>query len=69
LVDRLFLFSKLDFGQVDFTLERVSLREYFADFTAENTALLAERGLSLRYEAPPEAARVRLARMQIQRVV
>ena len=46
LVDRLFLFSKLDLGQVSFTMEPVSLRDYFADFTAENTARLAERGSS-----------------------
>lgn len=47
LVDRLFLFSKLDLGQVSFMMERVSLRDYFADFAAENTERLAERGLIL----------------------
>ena len=41
LVDRLFLFSKLDLGQVSFMMERVSLRDYFADFAAENTERLA----------------------------
>ena len=69
LVDRLFLFSKLDLGQVDFTLETVSLRDYFADFTAENAALFSERGLILNYAAPTEAARVRIDRMQFQRVI
>ena len=69
LVDRLFLFSKLDLGQVDFALETVSLRDYFADFTAENAPLFSERGLILNYEAPTEEARVRIDRMQFQRVI
>ena len=69
LVDRLFLFSKLDLGQVDFTFETVSLRDYFADFTAENAALFSELGLILNYEAPTEAAQVRIDRMQFQRVI
>lgn len=69
LVDRLFLFSKLDLGQVDFTLETVSLRDYFTDFTAENAAPLAERGLLIHYTPPLEPARVNIDRMQFQRVL
>lgn len=69
LVDRLFLFSKLDLGQVSFTMEPVSLRDYFADFTAENTARLAERGLILHYTPPSGPARTAIDRMQFQRVL
>lgn len=47
----------------------MSLRDYFADFTAENTALFAERGLILHYTAPSDPARVRIDRMQFQRVI
>lgn len=69
LVDRLFLFSKLDLGQASFTMEPVSLRDYFADFTAENTARLAERGLILHYTPPSGPARTAIDRMQFQRVL
>ena len=69
LVDRLFLFSKLDLGQVSFTMEPVSLRDYFADFTDENTARLAERGLILHYTPPSGPARTAIDRMQFQRVL
>lgn len=69
LVDRLFLFSKLDLGQVSFTMEPVSLRDYFADFTAENTARLAEWGLILHYTPPSGPARTAIDRMQFQRVL
>ena len=69
LVDRLFLFSKLDLGQVSFTMEPVSLRDYFADFTAENTARLAEQGLILHYTPPSGPARTAIDRMQFQRVL
>ena len=69
LVDRLFLFSKLDLGQVSFMMERVSLRDYFADFAAENTERLAERGLILHYSPPAGPAWTAIDRMQFQRVI
>ncbi len=69
LVDRLFLFSKLDLGQVSFMMEKVSLRDYFADFTAENADRLAERGLILHYSPPAGPAWTAIDRMQFQRVI
>lgn len=69
LVDRLFLFSKLDLGQVSFMMERVSLRDYFADFAAENMERLAERGLILHYSPPAGPAWTAIDRMQFQRVI
>ena len=69
LVDRLFLFSKLDLGQVSFTMEKVSLRDYFSDFAAENTDRLAERGLILHYTPPAGSAQTVIDRMQFQRVI
>ncbi|MGN0948930.1 MAG: ATP-binding protein [Megasphaera sp.] len=69
LVDRLFLFSKLDLGQVSFAMETVSLRDYFTDFVAENKQRLAERGLILHYAAPSGPARAAIDRMQFQRIV
>ena len=50
-------------------MERVSLRDYFADFAAENTERLAERGLILHYSPPAGPAWTAIDRMQFQRVI
>lgn len=69
LVDNLFLFSKLDLGQVAFTPERLSLRDYFSDYVRENKKRLAAEGLLLHYQAPLAACIVKVDRLQFQRVV
>lgn len=69
LVDSLFLFSKLDLGRVPFHLETVDLAAYFADYTAENQAAYAQRGLQLEFSGTGCRALVQIDRMQFQRVV
>lgn len=69
LVDNLFLLSKFDLGQISFNLERVSLRDYFAEYIAENRDYFAAKGLLLHYQAPGSAAFAMIDRLQFQRVV
>lgn len=69
LVESLFLFSKLDLGRIPFHFEAVEMYSYFADFAAEQSEELAERGLQLHLEAPQEQAVVQLDRLEFQRVL
>lgn len=68
LVEQLFLFSKLDLGQVSFSLTPVSLSSYMEDYTGENRQRLSERGLDLTCRTTGRAC-VQLDRAQFQRVV
>lgn len=69
LVESLFLFSKLDLGRVEFCLEAVRLHDYFTDYVAENGDRLLVRGLRLAFQSHSENFKVRIDRMQFQRVV
>lgn len=69
LVESLFLFSKLDLGRLPFHRETVCLYRYFEDFTLENRAMLAERGLDLTFTGDNTPACAVIDRMQFQRVV
>ena len=68
LVEQLFLFSKLDLGQVSFSLTPVSLSSYMEDYTGENRQRLSERGLDLTCRTTGRSC-VQLDRAQFQRVV
>ncbi len=69
LTDELFLFSKLDLGRVEFQSERVSMREYFADFVEEKKIFYAERGLTLRLTDGSTDGTIAIDRIQLARVV
>ena len=69
LVESLFLFSKFDLGQIPFHLEKVSIYDYFKDFTEENQDLFASRGMQLELAVAAFHPLVSLDRLQFQRVV
>lgn len=71
LVERLFLFSKLDLGRMEFRLESVRLGDYFSDYVAENADNLLSRGLRLTFQnhSTDRERLVRIDRVQFQRVL
>jgi len=49
LVDKLFLFSKLDTGHLPFYFEKVNLQDYLAEFINHKTEDFARKGLKIAY--------------------
>lgn len=68
LVERLFLFSKLDLGRVEFRLAEVDMAAWLADFLAERRPLYEEKGLRIEV-AEEAAAMAHIDSIQLARVV
>lgn len=69
LVQTLFLFSKLDLGQIPFHWETVDIKAYVADYVGEQGPLYESQGLAVRFTASVDKAEARLDRSQFQRVL
>ena len=69
LVQTLFLFSKLDLGQIPFHWEAVDIKAYVADYVGEQAPLYESQGLAVRFVSAVDQAVVRLDRIQFQRVL
>ena len=69
LVQTLFLFSKLDLGQIPFHWETVDIGAYVADYVGEQGPLYESQGLSVRFTSAVDKAEARLDRSQFQRVL
>lgn len=69
LVSTLFLFSKLDLGQVPFHWTKVDLCGYLADYIDEQASSLASRGICVTYQGDIDHAVILIDRDQFQRVV
>lgn len=69
LVQTLFLFSKLDLGQIPFHWETVDIRAYVVDYVGEQGPLYESQGLSVRFTSAVDKAEARLDRSQFQRVL
>lgn len=52
LVQSLFLFSKLDLGQMEYHMEKVPLKAYLEDYVEEQSEHFKSQGLLLKVEAP-----------------
>ena len=66
LVDKLFLFTRLDSGQFPFNFETVSFRRYLANFLAQRREDYSARGLELQYE--DQLSGTELVRMDVQEI-
>ena len=69
LVQSLFLFSKLDLGQMEYHMEKVPLKAYLEDYVEEQSEHFKSQGLLLKVEAPREECVVLLDRIQFSRIV
>lgn len=69
LVQTLFLFSKLDLGQIAFEWETVDIKAYVADYVGEQGPLYEQQGLAVAFTSSLDEAVVRLDRVQFQRVL
>ena len=69
LVDRLFLFSKLDLGQVPFHWERVDVCAHIKDYISEQAGPFREQGLDITFQSPLDQAFIAMDRQQFQRVL
>lgn len=69
LVRTLFLFSKLDLGQVPFYWEVVDIAAYLKDYIDEQAVHYLSHGLEIAFEDAVPEAPVRIDRAQFQRVI
>lgn len=69
LVRTLFLFSKLDLGQVPFHWERVDVCAYIKDYISEQAGHFHEQGLDITFQSPLDQAFIAMDRQQFQRVL
>lgn len=69
LVQTLFLFSKLDLGQIPFYWEEVDIKAYVADYVGEQGPIYEQQGLAVCFASSVDKAVVRLDRIQFQRVL
>ena len=69
LVRTLFLFSKLDLGQVPFHWEVVDICAYLKDYIGEQASHFHQQGLDVTFQPSVSQAWRRLDRQQFQRVV
>lgn len=69
LVRTLFLFSKLDLGQVPFHWERVDVCAYIKDYISEQAGPFREQGLDITFQSPLDQAFIAMDRQQFQRVL
>ena len=69
LVRELFLFSKLDLGQVEYHWEKVDLAAYLRDYVEDQAEHFQREGLSLSFRSELTAVSVTLDRLQMSRIV
>lgn len=69
LVRTLFLFSKLDLGQVPFHWETVDICAYLKDYVQEQAPHYRQQGLAVAFKPAVEKAAIRLDRVQFQRII
>jgi signal transduction histidine kinase len=69
LVRTLFLFSKLDLGQVEYHLEAVPLRAYLNDYVEDQKEHYRGKGLEIILEASCDEVEVNLDRLQFSRII
>lgn len=69
LVRTLFLFSKLDLGQVPFHWEKVDICAYLQDYVDEQAPQYHREGLELTFATSVSQAVIKLDRVQFQRVI
>jgi signal transduction histidine kinase len=69
LVDKLFLFSKLDLGRMTFTLKPLPIYRYIYDVVQEIQPALHEQGLDVTLTGPDTPAIVTIDSLQFRRVL
>lgn len=69
LVNRLFILSKLDLGQLSFDMMPINMKSYLEDFLAESKDLYRDRGLRIHLENPIVDAMVSIDPAQFKRVI
>ncbi|MCH3949851.1 MAG: HAMP domain-containing histidine kinase [Acidaminococcus sp.] len=69
LVQELFLFSKLDLGQVEYNWEKVDLIAYLRDFTEDQKDHFEQQGLQIDFSSAIERAVIKMDRLQMSRIV
>ena len=69
LVRTLFLFSKLDLGQVPFHWEDVDVAAYLKDYIGEQTDHFHQQGLDVTFQSSLDKAVISMDRQQFQRVI
>lgn len=69
LVRTLFLFSKLDLGQVPFHWENVDIAAYLTDYISEQADHFHQQGLDVTFQSSLTKAVISIDRQQFQRVI
>jgi signal transduction histidine kinase len=69
LIDDLFELSRIEAGDISWTMRQVELRELIGDTVAAMRAPAAERGVTISAELPPDAVLARANAEKVQRVL